>query len=310
MWRIQFSKFTKLFLAMLPSAVLLSLNLNAQPSTNEVFIMGSKVRGLGGTKGEYYEYLAKWSQLPSKAWSPGGNPFPLQLDAEVGHAKSHLMESAHITNNARILDLTLNRLYFGQEMIEAQGKRVEDFTNQWSLRFMFSVEGKAERCVVMLLDGSFTTEKAGREAEKEIKPQEKEGASIPSHPGKPEKAREPAKIVLSNEPNLKISRPDFLVPSVQWNPDSQPFPLDLGIQASCAKDYILSKKASANESTFLKQISMLSILPAEAIEAQKLDLFQNLNHWIVTFEFRQGNEHSYYVHILLDGSILAMTESD
>jgi hypothetical protein len=166
-------------------------------------------------------------------------------------------------------------------LLEAHGKRAEDFAAQWFVAFTFPLQPQGprldqfivggelalERTVVCLLDGSYAVEK------KEPVQVPKFKAGPPCLAGQqtdgPPHTRPPESGYTNRpplaDPHRMIHSPDFELPKVQWDASridargyesrfADEFPMNLKSQLHRAKAYAASEKSVPESSLVLEGI--------------------------------------------------------
>jgi hypothetical protein len=281
-------------------------------STNAVTITGFSVGG------ERTRYTVPASELPcSVTWNAETDPFPQELSNFVTRAssflgQSHQLGGTHRATTFGIDDILIKGIEFTSHTMEMIGKDESGFTNQWFVAITFygadpvdlgAANPFARKHIVMLLDGTCAKE------EKEQSPRPKWSitngspaqsiSNISNQVSAHSLARDP-------DPYGKRSHPNFPICEVQWDPFTQPFPLDLRVQATRAKEYLLSVPDLPQGLT-LNEIALWRYVPVEALKAANKPTSQHRHHWEVVFWFRNDRRRGYDVHMLLDTTILPRT---
>jgi hypothetical protein len=103
----------------------------------------------------------------------------------------------------------------------------------------------------------------------------------------------------------------FVIPSVQWDPDAQEFPLNLSVESEKAKEFLAANRDVTKGTVSLLEIFLENYMPTEAVRANHLNFSENRHHWLVVFRFSAQEEEllkRFTVYVLLDGSILKAVE--
>jgi hypothetical protein len=272
------------------------------------------VFGVGAEKP--YDYFFRWSELPSKvSWKPTSEEFPQNLQTAAAAASSFLKSEMRVTNRMNLGQIRIRRLQLSQPLLEAHGKRPEDFAAQWLVAFTFVLQPEGpERTVVSLLDGSYATERPGATGNSKAKlaPRQR-GEAQPSSDRK-ESAYRASRTDSAppKNPYKEIHSQDFELPKVQWNPLVEGFPLSLKPEIQRARAHLTEKRSVPEDALSLEGISLEEFWPTEAALARNLNLLENMHHWLVVFQFceRAAVPYGHCVYMLLDGRILQETDEE
>jgi hypothetical protein len=155
--------------------------------------------------------------------------------------------------------------------------------------------------VVMLLDGTCAAE----EDDPFARPKWSVTNSPPARPVSDLTARAGSRLAAEDDdPYGRASRPDFPISEVQWEPFSEPFPMDLRAQVPRARQYV-TLAPNLRQNLMLTEIHLWRYLPVAALEAANKPTDQHLHHWEVVFWFRGDSREEYDAHMLLDGTVLS-----
>lgn len=278
--------------------LLLTLEGNSETLMTQALFIGAESQVVQGRlTGNDITFYASWNQLVlDKKWLPGETPFPLDLSSGSERAKQSLAQARQITNRLNLQRISLRRLWVPHRMTEVHGMKSADFTNQWSVRHSFLRQDTLpyivrEESVFTLMDGSFAEERLESKVARDIRFSPKQFESFTNH---------------SSVPLVKVSRGDFAIPKIQWNPVSERFPLDLNQAVIRAKDRLIQTESIKPEALVLESICIEFYIPFESIKAKGLNYFDNQNHWWVVFYFSSsaGRRIEHAVHMQLDSTIL------
>jgi len=278
----------------------------------ELFVLGRDYRDdFGNVRGEHYDYFLKASQLPPKvSWSPRTERFPVELGAESRKALEFLRRDNQTTNQVDLTGITISRLCLTNFMPESQTQSAGVLSNHWIIAFEFQIQpGPSHRFVVMLLDGSYATEK-----NRSIGDLRTGSYGVAQGQTLNQLSRlelpEPKRHHYELSPYDKLMKADSTVSQIQWN-TSNKFPLELNSQQALARHYLSKGKSVADESLTLEEVAIQHYIPLEAINANGLDFLKNRHHWFIAFRYRvqsESEEREYCVFSLLDGRIFLVTE--
>jgi hypothetical protein len=267
-------------------------------STNVVTVAGFTV----GKETTRYTVLA--SDLPCPiTWNPETDSFPQDPSNFVSRAFSLLSQAHQFGGTQRVShfdvdDIEIQRLELTPDEIRNQGIAENSLSNQWIVAINFYSTDPIDlpishpicrKHVVMLLNGVCATEE--------------EDLFHRSPITQSSLSRTPSWTLSTN---IDLSRSDFPLPEVQWEPLTQPFPLDLRNQASRAKEWLSSSSTSPGALT-LTEVHLWRFIPVESIRAAQKRLDEHLHHWEVVFGFQDDHGRLYDIHILLDGTIFSKT---
>ncbi len=242
--------------------------------------------------GNFTTFYLQTNQIStSKAWT-GNTPFPVELSDAAQRARTSIQNPSEEQTEVSLVKVDIRRLDMDTNMVPADCLP-SDPTNQWMLAFEFLLSPPPRtKFAAMMLDGTLATATNG------IRPRISRAFS----PGLATAATQ--NDTSAHEAWRAIYRPDFAVPSRQWSPFSEKFPLDLqSLVSQAARRAPSVSRKETQEKPRLEEICMETYLPAQALNARGMDFRENLHHWIVTFRFTQGasTENAY---ALLDGRIL------
>ena len=280
--------------------------------------------GLGETVGtirDHFDYFVKWSDIPCRAeWNPELNAFPIELGKEATRARSFLLDAKQITNGLTLNRVSISCFPLTKSAAEAHGKKTEDFDNQWLIAFAYwikpipnVIETKHTYFAVMLLDGTYAKEKPESlfDEANTISNKEFFKASLKDYPDVKTIEQSSTQTNIARDQfnaYQKLRQANFEVPKVKWNAFSDSFPMNLRTQIALARNYLPKEHLDTSIKPELCEISIEHYIPLEAIQAQGLDPFSNMEtNWIVVFRYRQksdGGTSFYNVYMLLDGTIL------
>lgn len=284
----------------------------AQPalvSTSAVAVAGFE----GG--GERTRYAVAAARLPCPVtWNVQFEPFPEQLSDLVARASSFLdharqLGGTHTATRFNLDDIQIKRIELSAQQLRAIGKDETAFTNQWFTAVTFygadpvdltSAQPVCYKHVVMLLDGTSATEEEDPFPRPKWSVTNLPAAESISNTFTRSRFRSSAQ---DTEPYGKLSRADFPIARVQWDPFDEAFPLDLRAQAPRAEEYLMSVGDIPQRLT-LFEIRLWRYVPVEALKAANKPMTEHLHHWEAVFWFRDERHREYDVHMLLDGTIL------
>jgi len=268
-------------------------------ATNCVVWIQDEPSWLQPERPKYYEYALQWERLPSKvSWDPRSEIFPMEISNEAAKAKLYL--DTQITNNSQIQLIKIVKL----ELPNALMANGIEASNQWMLIITLSTSEKGElRSIVFLLDGTRAQEQVGSGGRRAVLTGDFLGKTASKGGPQDKISREQT----SDDFRAKLENSDFDIPSVQWDPLANPFPLDIKEQVAKAKAYLSKTKSLKDGSLFLTNITLSRFVPTAAIKTRQLTIQENFHHWMIAFLFG-NNEASrtdrHEVVMLLDGHII------
>lgn len=279
----------------------------AQETNRLVFLIGF----YSSLSPDYHAYSIDPERLPSKVWwEAGTEPFPFLLDAEVRRANSFLAQQKQITNRLELQLVQINRTMVRSPDLFEAGNALPITTNEWLVTFEFLEQTEhptvtESQRAVMLLDGTYATERISRKAAWQSAEPHPHGAAplpgIQSNAAVPQRHKSAAAL----NPFDLVRQPGFVVPAVHWSPDG-PFPLELNTEVARGYDCLVQTNHMP-EGFILQGINILRYTPIEAVR----DFLHQRWHWIVesTYGPKPVPEHDkqYRIYTLLDGRILSVT---
>ena len=286
-------------------------------ATTDLYVTGLSEIHENGRK-EGHSYWVDWANLPPKAsWRPEAEELPLELDKEVQRAKLFVAQSKHLADVLDLTSLTIRRLAVSERQLEAHQKVATQFTNQWFLTFEFRARRPEEgpesplrfEHVVMLLDGTYATERAPRnwphgstsvDASRDLS-----GDSTSHRPALTGKAD-----LSRHDPGAALHSPDLPVPRIQWDTAS-PFPVSF-LQQTRALTQHLVARLGASGGSFLDEIVLNRFTPTGAVQREGLPPSSHRNHWVLLYYFNEPCSRAnpaYEVVALLDGTVVDFVES-
>ena len=222
----------------------------------------------------------------------------MEISNEAAKAKLYL--DTQITNNSQIQLIKIVKL----ELPNALMANGIEASNQWMLIITLSTSEKGElRSIVFLLDGTRAQEQVGSGGRRAVLTGDFLGKTASKGGPQDKISREQT----SDDFRAKLENSDFDIPSVQWDPLANPFPLDIKEQVAKAKAYLSKTKSLKDGSLFLTNITLSRFVPTAAIKTRQLTIQENFHHWMIAFLFG-NNEASrtdrHEVVMLLDGHII------
>jgi hypothetical protein len=255
------------------------------------------------------------NRLPLKPWDPEKESLPIDLRAEAPRAWSMVATQMLAEGNPDLVIIDLRRFGIPERIIERSGRSRTDFTNQWVALLTFATSPPRFSCKTMavFLDGTYAIE---READPgdvghgvQVPPLVKTGGRDRSRAETRDEGEPNAAPVAVVDPQRKLQESDFTIPRVQWNPQTEPFPLDLRTESVRARALLAEASPEGGASFFLWEILMTKFAPAGAIDAQKLSPLDHRFHWLVVFRFHGSASltiRPWEVYMLLDGTVMAV----
>jgi hypothetical protein len=232
--------------------------------------------------------------------------FPMQLGAAARLAEQHAVTRYNLTNH-----ITLNRILMKRALIFPE---IGEVTNIWFIAFTFLVQPQGQpKYVVMLMDGSFATEKPRSDVvlKNEVKSEPQPLTESPTRrltgPGGGVQVPAPAEPYASE----LLGSSTFKIPAVQWNPSEGEPPIDVALEADQAAHKLAAENPQPPGALSLAEISIENYVPIGAIKAAGLHFFDNLHHWVVVFKYCRGIQSGasgYSVYMLLDRTVLRIEE--
>jgi hypothetical protein len=303
------------FIVFLPMLGLsfLALGQGELPSNHQVRVFGTSTSASSNS----YSFWVDADHLPSKvSWEPG-KQFPVSLDTVVGEAGRYLWDHARVTNPVSVAWMQLLRISVPPVGSSQEDKRPPEYKSDWIIALRFEEHSEHASAsdppwVVRLLDGSYASQTVKAKSSLEWKALDHSPARPPGFQATPVPAdQESPRRGPTPKPTVSdlVSRPEFVIPQVQWNPDT-PFPLDIGAAVTTAYNCLVLTNGMPGACS-LQVILIARYLPLEAVHATGADLLHHLRHWRLGFGFGRGDGgDEYWVHMLLDGRILCVTSPE
>ena len=275
-----------------------------EQETNSQVVLLSKSNDLGSN---WYSYWIDSRLLPCKVqWEPGKRSFPLELDAEVGRANLFLSMLKQITNQLDLQHVHITRTTMIRHTEQLQQEEAStSIANEWIMELEFLEQGGHPVFpdglrVVLLLDGTYASERVRNKSHTEY--------TLSDSAWKSPTISRRASLKTTNAFEL-VRQPDFVVPAVQWNPNT-PFPLDLN--AEVARTYNSLVQANHMPPDFvLQEISISRYTPDEAMKNDGAGFIQHVWHWLVAYRYAPtsavGMGRGYWAYELLDGRVLSVS---
>lgn len=277
-----------------------------QETNRLVFLIGF----YSSLRPDYHAYSIEPERLPSKvSWDAGKEPFPLLLDAEARKASSFLAQQKQITNRFELQLIQIGRTMVRSPDLFEAGNPFPIFTNEWLVTFAFLEQTEnltvpESQRAVMLLDGTYATERISRKAAwQSADPHPRGTTPLPGVQSNaaPQRHKSAAPV----NPFDLVRQPGFALPAVQWSPDGA-FPLDLNAEVARGYDCLVQTNQMP-EGFVLQGINISRYIPTEAGR----DFLHQRWHWLVesTYGPKPVPEHDkqYRICTLLDGRILSVT---
>lgn len=231
----------------------------------------------------------------------------MKLHSQASSAKLCITQKSSLTNALELAEIRIYRLSRSSSpaQIQAHGKDPMEFTNQWFLDFTFNFVPEHDdldfRDVVMLLDGTYATEK---------KVPLRAAAHAPAPLGQGPPLATPDWSVFI-DPMGDVLTNNFVPSEVQWNPMLSEFPLDISEQTARARTHLVSATNMPSDFVLHEMYIQRYLLPVEVLRALGADPEKHRHHWVLIFVFgRPTNKQlgkEYFTYILLDQRIVATT---
>jgi hypothetical protein len=272
-------------------------------------------------------YSVRWEQLTrSSKWQPETDAFPANLQQLAGKALS-----TAFTGTTDPLDPIINIIHselkvrfeiarlvsLGQQPV-GSNRAPSELKNLWvvSCEVSRNLEYTGPpvklplsytwQCIPMTFDGSIATKHTN------VAWRYSDGRTLIA--GDPTFSRFIVDKAFFHTDTVPSSGPDaphrlltnsvFTVPTVQWNPATEPFLLDINEMVTRTKNHLMEElKAPARLS--LLQISIDEFYPEVAVKHENLAKEANQHHWSLTFDFVDEKGGLYEACMLLDGHIYA-----
>jgi hypothetical protein len=284
-------------------------------TTNEVFVAGFYM----DRSPNYYSYWIDFDRLPGKvSWHEGKEPFPVTLSSEVSRAGEWLTQRKHLTNDLELLSIQIRRTFCSLPRAFGPGEP-RATTNAWLVDYEFYENPHApifleHHHVLMLLDGTYATERARQKTSRErnTAPEGSPSASLGRLGGGSNGLQPSRRVPRTENPFEIVRRAEFQIPGVQWNPSS-PFPLELGALEAHAHR-ILMETSGMPEAFVLQELSIDHYWPNGAVPDILTQLQSHHWHWMVWCKYAEKPGHwpsgEYCIYFLLDGRVLSVTTPD
>lgn len=274
-----------------------------------------------GAGGQQMEYFVPIEALPCAAsWRPQEDPFPEDLGRLVTLAVKHLAESQQLggpreATKFLVQSIRISRLHLNHKDIGPTGPSEAQLTDQWIVSVTFygraatdfvSSSSIPHKNVVMLLDGTYATERA----QTFRRPQwanTNQTALINSNYAKSSRKLETGSGALSNDPLSETMRADFAIPRVQWNPITERFPLDLNEQCRRARS-ALSGEPGFTQDITLSEVHLSPFIPGPPHIGAAYAEVDNQHHWVMVFTYGSRPQRVFEAYLLMDGRVLEAAE--